>query len=122
MSNRKRNGEGSIYQLPNGKWRAAMTIGHNKRKTFTGDRFADVQKRLTEARRTLDRGMPSQDGKQTLRVFLNRWLADVVEPSVRPATLRSYEQIIRAVPRQGGRRRALARARIGIHLGDRNSG
>ncbi len=95
MSNRKRNGEGSIYQLPNGKWRAAITIGHNKRKTFTGDRFADVQKRLTEARRNLDRGMPSQDGKQTLRVFLNRWLADVVEPSVRPATLRSYEQIIR---------------------------
>jgi integrase len=92
---KKRNGEGSIYQLPNGKYRAALSLGNGKRQTFTGDKFADVQTRLIEAMRNRDLGLRSVDGRQTIKAFLTMWLSDIAKPTVRPATYRSYEQIVR---------------------------
>ena len=40
-------------------------------------------------------GLPVAVERQTVAQFLKRWLKDVAKPSVRPKTLRSYEQMVR---------------------------
>ena len=58
MTNRRANGEGSIYQLPNGKWRGAVSVGYTVagkrvRKTVTARTKQLVAKRLDELKATL---------------------------------------------------------------------
>ena len=104
MAKRRGQGEGSIYKMSDGRWRAAVSLGWRpdgtgevqwKRKVFTGKTRADVQQRLTAALRDQQRGLPIDSRKQTLSQFLNTWLANTVKPSVRLKTYTSYEQMVR---------------------------
>lgn len=69
---RKRgNGEGSIYQLQDGRWRAAISIGKDsngkpKRKIFTKATRHEVRDELTKALRDAQIGIPVVTGKKTL--------------------------------------------------------
>ena len=97
-------GEGSIYKMQDGRWRAAASVGWRptdggevvwKRKVFTGKMRADVQQRLTAALRDQQRGLPIAYDKQTVGQFLAKWLENTVKPSVRAKTYTSYEQMVR---------------------------
>jgi integrase len=55
-----------------------------------------VRERLTAALRDHQQGIAIRtDERQTLAAFLERWLADVVQPSVRPSTFTSYRMLTR---------------------------
>lgn len=101
MAQRKRgNNEGSIYRLPDGRWRAAVSTGRNtdgkpKRKVFTRATRHEVAELMTEALRDQQRGININPAKLTLGAFLAGWLENTVWPSVRPKTYRSYEQMVR---------------------------
>lgn len=50
---------------------------------------------MKAAMQKVDAGLPVISERETVATFMNRWLADVVTPSVRPKTLTSYEQLVR---------------------------
>ena len=93
------NGEGSIYQMGDGRWRAAVSLGNlggpTKRKTITAPTRREVQERLTELLRARQQGLPIPSEKQTVEQFLAWWLKEVATPSVRPKTLTFYEVMTR---------------------------
>jgi len=104
VAKRRGQNEGSIYQMKDGRWRAAVSVGWKandsgdvvwKRKVLTGKTRANVQQRLTQVLRDQQRGLPIDSQKQTLSRFLNTWLANTVKPSVRGKTYTSYEQMVR---------------------------
>jgi integrase len=93
---RKRGqGEGSIYKRKDGRWAAAINLGYQggklKRKTFYGATREEVKDKLVPALNDVQKGIPIITEQQTLKQFLDRWLADCVKPSVRPTTYESYE-------------------------------
>jgi len=99
MPKRKRgNSEGSIYKMTDGRWRASVTVGWDAagkqiRKIFTKPTCHEVQDELKKALRDQQLGIPIVSEKQTVEKFLDHWLDQVVKPSVRPKTLRTYSDI-----------------------------
>src|SRR5262249_35455283 len=99
MPKRKRgNSEGSIYHMKDGRWRAAVTVGRNqngspKRKIFTAGTRHEVSAQLTDALKDLKLGLPVVSEKQTVAKFLDHWLVQIVKPSTRPKTMRTYSDL-----------------------------
>ncbi len=93
------NGEGSIYKMQDGRWRAAVSLGFengkSKRKTITAKTRTEVQNRLTVLLRSRQQGLPTPSEKQTVEQFLSWWLIEVATPSVRPKTFTFYEVMTR---------------------------
>lgn len=98
MAKRGQN-EGSIYQRADGRWVACMNLGwlngKRARKNFYGRTRREVQGKLTEVLRDRQLGLPIAMEKQTVQRYLTRWLEDIVKRKNRPATYRSYEQLVR---------------------------
>jgi integrase len=101
MSKRKRgNAEGSVYKMQDGRWRAAVSAGKGadgrpKRKVFTAATRHEVADEMTKALRDQQRGININPEKQTVGQFLQNWLKDVVRPSVRPKTYRTYSDFVK---------------------------
>lgn len=89
------NNEGSIYRLPGGRWRAAMTLPSGGRKVFGGATRAEAAGKLSAALTAQDKGLPSLDETVTVAAFLDRWLDEVVRPDARATTLASYQMHVR---------------------------
>ena len=91
--------EGSIYKRKDGRWAAAINLGYQdgklKRKTFYGTTREEVKGKLIAALNDQQKGLPILTERQTLAEFLEKWLADVAYPSVRPKTYRFYLDHIR---------------------------
>lgn len=87
MAGKRRNkGEGSFYELPDGRWRAIVEMppgkdGKRRRKYIEG-RKQDVREKLTEF---LHKGVPDRSGRATLRKYFDSWLA-VVQREKAPKT------------------------------------
>jgi integrase len=97
---RKRGqGEGSIYKRKDGLWAGAVNLGYQsgklKRKVYYGKTREEVQIRLVAALRDVQKGIPIPTERQTLAEFLQSWLTEVVKPSVRPKTLKTYDYIVK---------------------------
>lgn len=106
---RRGNGEGSIYQRPDGRWTAQVTVGYNAqgkrvRKTVYGESKGEVQEKLTRLQNSKLDGMLTDTGRLKVAAYLDRWLADVARPTIRATTHVSYEGLIRnhISPRIGG--------------------
>jgi integrase len=98
MAKRGQN-EGSIFQRKDGRWVACINLGwlngRRTRKHFYGRTRREVQGMLTEALRDQQLGLPIQMEKQSVKQYLGRWLEEIVKRKNRPATYRSYEQLVR---------------------------
>ncbi len=100
MPKKRGNSEGSIFQLPDGRWRGEISLGFGpdgkrRRKVFEVPTRREAQKRLTKTLRDLHLGLPVAPERKTLGAFLAGWLEHQVKPSVRPKTYTSYECITR---------------------------
>jgi hypothetical protein len=91
---RRGNGEGSIYQLPDGRWRGSVFLGYRDgkphRKYVTRRTRADVAaeiRALIEAQR---QGQVITTGGMTVAEWLAMYLEQVARPKVRPRTLDRY--------------------------------
>jgi integrase len=91
--------EGSIRQRKDGRWEARVLLtgpeGRRTRRSLLGRTRGDVRDRLHQALRAEAAGLPLPSGRLTVGVFLEVWLREMVRPTVRPATYRSYEGIVR---------------------------
>jgi integrase len=97
VAKRGRN-EGSIYQQTDGRWVAAVSVGYRhgkrQRKRIYGTTRGAVADELKRVLSQQQDGLPIAIGRQTVGQFLTSWLKDSVKPSVRPATYRSYHQLV----------------------------
>jgi integrase len=100
---RRGNGEGSLTKCPDGRWEARITLENGKRKSFFSRTRQAAARRLAEALRDQDKGLPIVGEKQTLRAYLAEWLA-IIKPTLRESAWQRYEEICRLhiVPRLGG--------------------
>lgn len=92
-------GEGSVYRLPNGRWRGYITVGYKpdgkrdspfvtaKTKTEAVEEFKKLQTKLLT-------GTLPEPGRMTVGQFLDLWL-DRVKSSMRPKTWAGYEANVR---------------------------
>ncbi|NPV29478.1 MAG: hypothetical protein HPY58_07450 [Firmicutes bacterium] len=98
---KRSNGEGTIYQRPDGRWAAQITIGYDpstgkpKRQTFYGKTWAEVNEKITKARYEQQIGAFIEPNKITLGEWLATWLESYKKMKVRPTTYENYEYIIR---------------------------
>lgn len=105
---RRGHGEGAIFQRGDGQWVARVTLEGGKRKTFYAKTRKEAAEKLKAAQRAKDDGLSLDTDKQTVGLFLDKWLAASVKPSTRHKTYTSYESLCRTaiVPRIGTRKLA----------------
>ncbi|MFN0095066.1 MAG: tyrosine recombinase XerC [Dehalococcoidia bacterium] len=93
------NSEGSIYQRQDGRWVASGSYlaedGTRKRKSWYGRTRSEAAEKLASGLHALQQGITPPNERLTVAAFLNRWLADTVEPHRRRSTYESYESYVR---------------------------
>jgi integrase len=105
---RRGNGEGSIYQDSDRRWRAVVNCGmHNgkrQRKKLSGRTRAEVAEKLKKALRDQQQGLPLITERQSLSQFITRWLAEKIKPRRAYKTYTSYSQelMTHILPALGG--------------------
>ena len=98
MSRRGR-GEDSVYR-DGDRWRGAASVGYGQdgrrvRKKVSGATKTEVLRKLRELRVDLDAGLPVQDDRLPLGVFLERWVTTSLPGQVSDRTLDSYADTVR---------------------------
>ncbi len=95
MAKKRANREGSIFQRSDGRWSGVVEKdsldGKRHRKYIYGRTREEVHERLTVLLRNKQQGLPIPDERVSLEHYLNRWLEDVVKPSVRTSTFIRYD-------------------------------
>jgi len=113
MSNRRGQGEGSIYKRGDGHWVAVVDLGwqdgQRKRKALYARTQKDALRKLDAARRQVSDGIQPPPEGQRLASFLERWLRDVAHPTLRQGSYERYHQALtlHVIPALG--QRVLAR-------------
>src|ERR687883_187496 len=92
---RRRRGEGSIVQRPDGRWVARVSLADGTRKALYGRTRQEVADKLTEALGARRKGMLVTSGRRSLADWLEQWLRDYVENYVAQTTFERYRGIFR---------------------------
>jgi integrase len=92
---RRANGEGTLKQRSDGRWEAQLSLPDGKRKSVYGKTRKEVRDALNLARKKLNDGVDLGAPRQTVGVFLERWLEDVVRPQCAPKTYYQYRDLMR---------------------------
>jgi integrase len=98
MAKKRGNGEGTIYQRPDGTWCTQITVyvdGKRKRPTLYGKTRKEVADKLNKALSDREGGLSFDAGNLKLGEYLDRWLTDSVRDTVRQRTYERYEQMVR---------------------------
>lgn len=88
---KRSNGEGSIQQLPNGKWRGRVSTG-GRRVSFTADKKEDVSRWIRKTSRQVEQGLTYTGNKTTVNDLMTSWL-QIKGTKTRPATIESYNRL-----------------------------
>ena len=99
---RKRgHGEGSIRQLPDGRWKGELMVGYRPDgrrdvRVAYGKTRKQCQGRLDELKQRRGQGLLADAGteRETLAAYLDRWLASITG-AVRPSTVDRYTRLVR---------------------------
>lgn len=93
----KRNakGNGSIRQRSDGTWEARCTI-NGKRRSFYGEKQADVLKEMRNAQKNCDDGIFFEPTRITYGQWLDVWLEEYVKTSNKYSTYETYNQRIQS--------------------------
>ncbi len=90
------SGEGSVFQRNSDKaWIAQLSTGgrsHRSYKTRSARTKAEARRKLDELKAERDAGLNLS--KQSLGACLRTWLDETARPTVRPNTLRGYEDAL----------------------------
>src|SRR5262249_511114 len=94
MAKRGQN-EGTIYKRADGRYEARISLGDGTRKSHYAKTRAEAVRWLHATLRERDLGLPvARDERQTVGQWFSSWL-EMVKPTVKPKTYRSYEQLTR---------------------------
>jgi integrase len=93
MGKRRGNNEGSMYQRPNGRWCAQISIA-GKRLTKYAATQRECREWLKETLTQVDDGLTMAGARVTLSTYFTRWL-ETASLSLRPNTAGQYAHITR---------------------------
>lgn len=89
---RRGRGEGSFFQRGDGLWVGVISFGvvdgKRVRKTVYGSTKAEVREKVEALKTEQDLGLDPT--KETVAVYLQRWLRDSVKPRLKATTLDTY--------------------------------
>jgi integrase len=91
MAKRAVRGEGSVFRDNRGYWSAQITGPDGKRKTKRSKIQREVRDWLQSQRQAIHNNSWVSDDKLTVGAYMDRYMVDVVKPSVRPRTFESYQ-------------------------------
>ena len=99
MAKRRPSGDGMVRKREDGRWEGRIVVGHKKNGTpIFQHAYAHTQKELTEKlHQNIERYQDvelTEDSRMTLGEWLDRWLTDYKENTVRPGTLAGYRSCI----------------------------
>lgn len=101
MGNRKRRrGEGNIHELPDGRFRAAISLGNDPttgkrlRKVIYRNTYTEIIAALREAQVAISKGMIADPGKLTVGEWLSKWV-EIKKGKVENGTYLFYDDIIK---------------------------
>jgi integrase len=94
------NGSGTVYPRKNkqGKiigYRGSYHAPDGKRRYVSAKQKGECERKLREAMTDADRGVVFDAGTLTVEEYLNRWLTDSVQGTVRRSTFVQYESVVR---------------------------
>lgn len=122
------NGEGSVYQRADGRWTAATYVlrpdGGRVRRQVYGKTRAEVSRQLAVLVGKTASGVPLAGETWTVASYADHWLEQVARPSLKPATVSSYQGMIRRhiVPSLGRvKLRSLTPAQVRRLLAERSA-
>ena len=107
---RRGNGEGSIYQRPDGKWCGQVLLGYSpktgkaNRKTFYGKTRIEVARKVTQLTGQVFSGIaPLDTGTMSLSQFISDYLWNFKKPTIADSTFSWYLDIanVYIVPKLG---------------------
>lgn len=113
---KRENGEGSAYQLKDGRWRADVTVGYEHREDGSRRRIRQVvyapteteaKNKRNELARQVRSGEITVGGEQTVAAWLAHWLDVIcVDAGRAPATIATYRNYVDTwiVPAIGNKR------------------
>ena len=114
MAKRRPSGDGMVRKREDGRWEGRIVVGHKKNGTpIFQHAYAHTQKELTEKlHQNIERYQDvelTEDSHMTLGEWLDRWLTDYKENTVRPGTLAGYRSCIENYikPQLGGKQVSL---------------
>lgn len=95
MAKRRQNGEGTIYQRPNGLWVCEITLGYDKdnkrqKKTVSSMNLDKLKKKINDLKYLNDRKMLDAPDNIKLSEWLNFWLETYKKGQVKPTTYDAY--------------------------------
>ena len=93
---KRTSGEGTIYQRPDGLWRAEITLGYDgdgkrKKKVFSSMDLETVQKKVNDFKYKLDRNVAVQKSDYTVYEWAVFWLEKYKLHGLKAKTYDSYE-------------------------------
>ena len=96
MARRRMNGEGTIYQRPNGLWVCEVTLGYDKnkkriKKTVSSMDKDKLQKKINELKYKSDRHLLTNPSEYTVDEWVLFWLDTYKKPSIKPTTYDMYK-------------------------------
>jgi len=92
---RRGQGEGSIRERPNGRWEARYRGSDGRPRSIYAETRREAVERLRTALTEREQGIRPANQRITVSTFLADWLEHSVRPRCRPATVASYETMIR---------------------------
>ncbi len=99
MTNRRANGEGSVYKTKDGKWVASIDLGwvdgKRKRRTFQTRTQSEALSKLKEFQPGKIQGRQLASELLTVGQYLDRWLEERVPGTVSIRTEEIYERVVR---------------------------
>ncbi len=88
---KRSNGEGTKIEERPGGYRARITV-NGQRKSVSGKTKAEVRRKIAELTHNAHRGILPPAERLTVSEWMERWLEEVIKPSLRRKSVASYEQ------------------------------
>jgi integrase len=99
MAKRRANGEGTITKRKDGRYQAAAYVyrpdGTRARKFVYGKTREEVANQLIEMQDLTRKGLPAITSAMPVGDYLAHWLTRIAPTRLKPATLASYEPMVR---------------------------
>ena len=99
MAKRRPSGDGMVRKRDDGRWEGRIVVGHKKNGApiFHHD-YANTQKELTDKlHQSIERYQDvelTEDSRMTLGEWLDIWLEEYKEGTIRPSTMKCYRQFV----------------------------
>jgi integrase len=94
MAGRRGNNEGSVFKRADGRWEARIRLSNGTRKSFYGKTRQSVQRKLAQAQRDVDLGLPIVGERQTLTQYIVSWL-EAAKHQLKASAYRRYRTNLR---------------------------